>query len=182
MARIYMIRHGRAAASFAEDLDPGLDDLGRQQAEAACGELATRLPLTLISSPLKRAAETALPLRQQSGGEIHTEDRVAEIPSPGLSLSERGPWLRDVMQGKWSDQSEALQSWKQDLIEFLIGIESDTAIFSHFVAINAAVGAAEGDDRVLIFRPDNGSITTLETDDKALRLVERGREGETKVN
>lgn len=182
MARIYLVRHGRAAASFAEDLDPGLDELGRQQAEAACGELAARLPLALTSSPLKRATETAQPLRQQSGVEIQIDDRVAEIPSPGLSLEERGPWLREVMQGKWAEQSATLQQWQQNLIEFLVGIESDTAIFSHFVAINAAVGAAQDDDRVLIFRPDNGSITTLETDGQTLRLVERGREGETKVN
>ena len=28
-------------------------------------------------------------------------------------------------------------------------------VFSHFIAINAAVGYATGDDRVVSFRPDN---------------------------
>ncbi|MEX2488037.1 MAG: histidine phosphatase family protein, partial [Pseudomonadales bacterium] len=138
MAIIYIVRHGRAAASFAEDLDPGLDDPGRQQAHNACDVLMAHLPLKLVSSPLNRARETAQPLRQQSGSEIQIEPRVAEIPSPGVTLAERGPWLREIMQGNWADQSAELQSWKQDLIEFLVGLDSDTAIFSHFIAINAA--------------------------------------------
>ena len=32
MLRIHLVRHGRAAASWAENLDPGLDQLGRSQA------------------------------------------------------------------------------------------------------------------------------------------------------
>jgi len=182
MATIYIVRHGRAAASFSEDLDPGLDELGRRQADDACKILEARLPLALVSSPLARARETALPLAHHTGTDILTDGRVAEIPSPGLSVGERGPWLRGVMQGKWREQSDSLQTWRRDLIDFLINIPADTAIFSHFVAINAAVGAADGDDRVLIFRPDNGSITTLETDGDTLRLLELGRQAETRVN
>ena len=34
MTRIYMIRHGKAAAGWDGDADPGLDALGQLQAEA----------------------------------------------------------------------------------------------------------------------------------------------------
>ena len=34
MTRIYMIRHGKAAAGWDGDADPGLNELGRTQAEA----------------------------------------------------------------------------------------------------------------------------------------------------
>lgn len=182
MALIYIVRHGKAAASFAEDLDPGLDDTGRRQAQVACRQLALHMPLALVSSPLKRARETATPLLEKSGADIVTEARVSEIPSPGLSVKERGPWLREVMQGRWSAQADELKSWRQDLVDYLANIDTDTAIFSHFVAINAAVGAATDDDSILIFRPDNGSITVLEAEDGTLTLVAMGQAAETRVN
>ena len=59
---LYLIRHGRASAGFAEASDPGLDEVGRTQAETAAQELASLGPLPLITSPLKRARETAVPL------------------------------------------------------------------------------------------------------------------------
>src|SRR6185437_7906973 len=34
MARIYMVRHGKAESGFGEGMDPGLDALGRSQAAA----------------------------------------------------------------------------------------------------------------------------------------------------
>ena len=39
MARIYMVRHGRAAAGFGESHDPGLDELGQKQAEEVAGKI-----------------------------------------------------------------------------------------------------------------------------------------------
>ena len=39
MPKVYMVRHGRAAANFTSDLDPGLDDLGRDQAVQAASVL-----------------------------------------------------------------------------------------------------------------------------------------------
>ena len=107
---------------------------------------------------------------------------MSEIPSPDLSLQERGAWLGAVMEGLWSEQSSSLQIWKHELAQCLLSIKSDTVIFSHFVAINAAVSLAENSDQVLIFRPDNCSITEIETDGTSLRLIRRGQEANTKVN
>ena len=47
--------------------------------------------------------------------------------------------------------------------------------------INVAVGIAEGDDRVLGFAPDHCSITVLDVEDGALRLVRRGAQRATQV-
>lgn len=182
MAIVYLVRHGRAAASFTDDLDPGLDELGRAQAVAASDALVSHGPLAIRSSPLLRAIETAEPLRERLDQQLVIEPRLAEIPSPGLSLAARGPWLRNVMQGHWREQSADLRAWRQALVECLLAIDTDTAIFSHFVAINVAVGAAEGDDQVLLFRPDNGSITRIAVDGGRLELLERGNEAETRVN
>ena len=63
-----MVRHGRAAAGFGSHLDPGLDNVGRAQAEATAKELAVRFedPVPIYSSPLKRAQDTAA-LREEIG-------------------------------------------------------------------------------------------------------------------
>jgi broad specificity phosphatase PhoE len=182
MATIYLVRHGRAAAGFTDDKDPGLDDLGREQAVSAGATLRQRTPLAIFSSPLARARETAEPLAIVLGQAVTIEDRVAEIPSPGISLAERGPWLRKIMSGTWTDVSDDLKAWREKMGQCLLAIETDAAIFSHFVAINVAVGLATGDDRGTIFRPDNGSITTLNNDNGQLTLVERGDEANTHVN
>ncbi|HZD26542.1 MAG TPA: histidine phosphatase family protein, partial [Alphaproteobacteria bacterium] len=67
------------------------------------------------------------------------------------------------------------------LIGRLLAVPEDTVVVSHFVAINVAVGHALGDDRVVQFRPDNGSITVLESDGARLSVVELGAEAETTV-
>lgn len=177
-----MIRHGQAAASFTDDADPGLSELGQRQASAVTESLLGTGPLLLISSPLRRAFQTAEPLHAIQGGKIKIDDRVSEIPSPGLSVTERGPWLQNVMMGNWPEQSAELIAWRNALLSCLISQEHDCAIFSHFVAINVAVGFAEGIDRVSVFRPDNTSVTELRTDGKSLEIVSRGSEAITEVN
>jgi broad specificity phosphatase PhoE len=57
----------------------------------------------------------------------------------------------------------------------------DTAVFSHFVAINAVLTALAGDPQVIAFRPDHCSISSFELEDGALKLVERGAEATTQV-
>ena len=51
----------------------------------------------------------------------------------------------------------------------------------HFVAINALVGALEGDDRVTVFRPGHCSVTRLERRGAGLRVAEYGSEAATRV-
>ncbi len=186
MTSIYLIRHGQAAASFTDDADPGLSELGQQQAMTAAEALSGLGALTVVSSPLKRARQTAEAYRHrqagQQAGSILIEERVSEIPSFGLGIEERGPWLREIMTGHWSEQRQALQAWRQTLIDCLQSQSRDCAIFSHFVAINVAVGYAEGNDAVIVFRPDNASITELATDGTSLSLIARGAEAVTQVN
>lgn len=183
MARLYMVRHGRAAAGFGESADPGLDALGREQAEAVAKELAARGPLPILSSPLKRAQETAAPLAKLWNCRPTIEEAVSEIPSPTDNLQERVAWLRGFMAGSWRNATPALAQWRESVIAALANIREDTAIFSHYIAINVAMGAATGDDRVVVFSPDNASVTVFENDSGVLRLIGKGREAPlTKVN
>ncbi len=181
MALLYLIRHGKAAAGWDVDPDPGLDDLGRAQADAMTDAIAPLGPLPLLVSPLRRTRETATPLEARWGNAGIVEPAVTEIPSPTPDLAVRRTWLDQVMASNWVDVEDSLQPWRQGVIERLQSCQSDTVVVSHFIAINVAVGNATNDDRVISFRPDNCSRTVLEVIDGTLHLVERGQEAVTEV-
>ena len=184
MPTILLVRHGQAAAGFGSHRDPGLDDVGRAQAEATAEELAARFeaPVPIYSSPLKRAQETAAPLARRWGSEVILEPRVAEIPSPTEDLRERARWLRGVMAGKWTDLPEELIRWREELIDCVLGFEADSVVFCHLIAINVVVGAATGAEELIVFRPDNASVTHVTTDGDNLRLIAAGAVADTRVN
>ena len=181
MALLYLIRHGKAAAGWDADPDPGLDDLGRAQADAMTDAIAPLGPLPLLVSPLRRTRETATPLEARWGIAGIVEPAVAEIPSPTPDLALRRVWLDQVMASNWVDVEDTLQPWRQGVIERLRACRRDTVVVSHFIAINVAVGNATNDDRVISFRSDNCSRTVLEVIDGTLHLVERGQEAVTEV-
>jgi broad specificity phosphatase PhoE len=144
--------------------------------------LAVRRPARILTSPLKRARETALPLSRLWKREPIVEDAVAEIPTPPqFSVTERVPWLRSFMSGTWREGDKTLARWRENVVTTLTGTTEDTVIFSHFIAINVGVGHVLGDDRVVIFSPDNCSTTIFDTDGRSLKLVERGHEAATKA-
>ena len=86
------------------------------------------------------------------------------------------------MVDQWPNLDRDLQQWRQQVIEALLSIKTDTVVFTHYIAINSAVGHTIEDNRVISFRPDNASITALETKGNKLSLVERGVEADTRVN
>jgi broad specificity phosphatase PhoE len=189
MTRLYVIRHGKPSSSWGEeaDPDPGLDAAGKAQAEAAADALmalpAADRPTQVLSSPLRRCRETAQPFADRIGVAVEIDARVGEIPTPaGMSDAERGPWLRHAFTQRWSEVKGDLDydAWRRSVGAVLVG-RGGAAVFSHFVAINAAVSCTTGDDRVLSFRPDHASITVFDAADGVLTLVERGPEAATQV-
>lgn len=178
MARLYLVRHGKAAASWGEEFDPGLDPLGHEQAAAMARRFAE--PLPLVVSPMRRARETAAALERAWGYPGRIEPVISEVPSPPGDAAARRAWLDRLMAGRWAD-APALAGWRETLLRFLRGAAEDAVLVSHFIAINVAVGEALGDDRVVCFRPDYCSVTELEADGRTLRLVALGQEAATEV-
>lgn len=182
MARLYLVRHGQASAGWDVDPDPPLSDLGHEQATEVAGKLAGLGPLPIVASPLLRTRQTATPLAQEWGVAPEIEPKVREIPSPPeVEEGERGPWLRRVLFGTWGEADPFLEPWREGVVQRLLAFRQDAVLMTHFVVINTAVGAALGDERVMVFRPDNCSVTILETDGERLTLIERGHEGVTRV-
>jgi len=178
-----MIRHGEAAAGWGSHADPGLSERGHAQAKAAALDMDKRAPqkLSILSSPLLRCRETAAPLGHTWNIVPIIEPRVSEIPSPTGEVRDRRAWLRDIAAGTWSAVPN-LDAWRKSVIEALLTLRQDTVIFSHYIAINVATGHALSDDRIVCFRPDNGSITVFQTSGSRLVLIEKGQEADTVVN
>lgn len=186
MSRVYLVRHGRAAAGWDTDPDPGLDATGREQAGATAENLARLAPVSIVSSPLRRCRETASFLADRWGAvEVAIVDEVREIPSPaGIPMNERVDWLRRAMAGSWRDLGSPYVDFRDSVVEFVANRDVDTVVFSHFIAINAVIGACLGDDRLVIDSLDNASVTVVDNGRpgaRSLRLVERGRVADTLI-
>ena len=182
MTTIYFVRHGEAEAGFGAHRDPGLSELGRTQAIASAKHLASFDPMPIFSSPLQRAQETAQELAKIWDKPITTEQRIAEIPSPIEDLNDRTTWLANVMAGAWHDLPPNLKTWREELIECVVRADTDCVMFSHFVAINLLVGAANDNPAMVSFRPDNASITRFESDGVSLSMLGLGEQAQTSVN
>ena len=183
MTTLYLVRHGQASARYDQDHDPGLDETGRAQAEAAAAELGPLGPMPVVTSPLRRTRQTAAPLERRWDVTASVVPAVGEIAAPTDDLAERSAWLAEILQGqrRWGDLDDRRRGWREDVVRALTALDTDTVVVTHYVAINAAVGEAVGDDRVVVFRPDNCSCTVVESDGRRLTLVDLGRQRETGV-
>jgi broad specificity phosphatase PhoE len=82
VTRLLLWRHGQtdwnAAGRVQGQLDSNLTDLGRRQAETAAARLAAYHPDLLISSDLRRAADTAAALAGLTGLGVEYDPRLRE--------------------------------------------------------------------------------------------------------
>jgi broad specificity phosphatase PhoE len=141
-------------------------------------------PMRVVSSPLRRCRETAQPYADAIGATLEIDPAVGEVPTPaGLADAERGPWLRRAFTGRWSEieGDRDYGDWRREVADAVARYRG-AAVFSHFVAINAALSWATADERVIVARPDHASIHTLAaTPDGSLTLVELGAQAATGV-
>lgn len=187
MTRIFLIRHAEPAAAWGEDDDPGLSEHGHKQAAAAAARLAPLGLNRVVSSPMRRCRETAAPFATACGIEPTIEARVSEVVTPAeitdrrAWLGEHFPWRSGSPPRLWAGVGGGLRAWREEVLAGVRALPSDCAVFSHFIAINAIVGAATGREETIVCRPDHASITEIAVDGDAIRLVQLGaemREGE----
>jgi broad specificity phosphatase PhoE len=183
MTRITLVRHGKAAAGW-DDPDPGLDDTGRAQAEAMAAAIGGEAR-SLFASPLRRARETAAALETLWGVASVIEPNVGEVIAPDeYDASTRTAWLRGFLCGTYRDAGADYESWRDSVLDVLRAMPDGAVVVSHFVAINAAIGKAWDDARVVCQPVDNCSRTTIDIDPvtDAWRVVELGAAATTFVN
>lgn len=176
MSEIILVRHGEASANFRESIDPGLSDLGQAQALEVAERLSGLTGYELFTSPLARARETAEPLSRIWSRPAVVEPRVREVPSDGIALAERGEWLTRIMSGHWSEVDAERRRWRDELLRCLMEADTPRIYFSHFIAINAVVGAISQDDRVVCVFPKHTSVFRFAVDEGELSIIELGEQ------
>ncbi len=81
-AVVYLVRHGRTALNAAGQLrgrlDPPLDAVGVEEANALAKALKSRDVSVVLSSPLRRAHETAEPIAAACGLTVLLDDRLID--------------------------------------------------------------------------------------------------------
>jgi broad specificity phosphatase PhoE len=182
MVSLYFIRHGEASSSWDQSSDPGLSDLGHQQAQAVCDELCTTIPpINLITSPLLRAQETAKPFTDKWKREPLIDPKIAEIPSTGIAFEDRRAWLTSLMRQDWTQQPAHLLAWRAHILQTVTSQQKDAIFFTHFMVLNVIVGALSKSEKIVSFKPDNCAITKVKLTEEGPLLVDRGREAVTVV-
>ena len=158
---VFLIRHGETALNAAGvlrgQLDVPLSKTGEAEA-SALGGLFREVPLrAILSSPLRRAADTARPMASSSGGPLEIDDR----------LTDRfyGEWaghpLEQVEERFGSlDAAPFVEAWQ------LLEARAEEA-FSYAVAV-AEAGAAEAGGSP---REDSPLGVALVTHDAVLRAL-----------
>ncbi len=177
---IYLIRHGEPAGSWGAHPNPGLTDLGARQAFEAAESLARLGAKSAIVSPLQRCRETAAPFEKLRETHARIDPAVGEIITPP-GIEDRAAWLKSVMAGRWTGLGPMFDDWRARVMRAVDKLPDETAVFSHFIAINVIVGLLSGDDRVVIFRPGHCSITKLARRDGKLAIAELGAEAASVV-
>lgn len=111
--RLILLRHGQTELSiecrYSGHGDPELTELGQQQAAAAALAIAKRLsrqgvePAAVLSSPLRRARQTAAAVAESTGAELEVREGLIETDFGGwegltfTEARERDPELH----GRW---------------------------------------------------------------------------------
>ena len=180
-ARVVLVRHGRPTAGWGDDPDPGLSPHGIAQAEAMADALAPLGPLPVLVSALRRTRETAAPLEARWQATADIEPAVGELRAPPDARPDHHTWLRTTMASRWPELAPDLDAFRARVLDRLLALDADCVVVTHFVAINVAVGAATGDDRVVGFAPDHCSRTVIEVREGRLHLVELGATAATEV-
>jgi broad specificity phosphatase PhoE len=175
---LIVVRHGRTEANasgllLGRRLDPALDDLGRRQAVALAGVLAT-VPLEsrVVSSPLRRSRETAEAL----GRPVEVDERWIELDYGDLD----GTPLRDVppdVWARWRKDPGWAPAGGESLVELGTRVrdacravadeaaERDVIVVTHVSPVKAALAWALGVGDEISFRAyvAPASVTTIAT-------------------
>lgn len=145
MRRVYLVRHARTALNadgrLRGHLDPPLDDVGRAEAAELAIVLASLYPARVVTSPLRRAVETAQA--------IVTRASVPMVVDHRLIDRDYGPWAgerEDALVAEWGaldtapgvERAESLVARARAALDAQIADDEEVVLVSH-EAVNRAL-------------------------------------------
>jgi probable phosphoglycerate mutase len=153
--------------------DPGLDEIGRQQAERVLAALAGQEVSALYASPARRARETAAPLAASLGLPVTVLQGLAEFDAAHTSYvpveqlrAEGDPRFAALVRGDLSHSGVDPVVFRATVVE---AVEQAAAahpggravLFAHSGTINAYCGHVVGQQRPLWFAPAYASVSRV---------------------
>ena len=189
MATVYVVRHGESEANregrYQGRQDSPLSALGHQQAAALAGTLSASRVACVISSPLRRCVETALPVAARLGVPLECDDRVIEIAHgtwEGRLRAEveredaaRMHAWRTVPQHVRFDGGESLADvdarWRSFVASRLT--EAYAIVVTHDILVRLAILAATNRTLAQLWEPkaENAAYAIFEINDARWQLV-----------
>jgi probable phosphoglycerate mutase len=188
---IVLIRHALPvridATPDGAPADPGLAELGVEQAGRVGEALRHDKVDALYSSPSRRAVETAEPLAAALGVQPVAEPGIAEfdaaessyVPVEELRASGDPRWQRLVAGDLYSAGVDPVQ-FRRRVVEAVERIAAQhpggrAVLVSHSGSINAYAGHVLGEERAIWFAPAYCSITRI-------AIARTGRKGIVSLN
>ncbi len=163
--------------------DPQLTELGITQAQRLADWLTPEPIDTLLTSPLRRARQTAEPLSRALGIDAETIDGLAEydrhaeyyIPIEDLKAESPEEWMT-WLEATWADAPESPEDFAARVADECAALVDRFAgqtvvAVCHGGWINAALAWVIGIDRVMWFEPGYTSIHRIRASSKGHRSI-----------
>ncbi|WP_124713285.1 histidine phosphatase family protein [Mycolicibacterium nivoides] len=172
--QLLLVRHALPLRSEpGQGSDPDLSEEGIAQAERLPAALS-RFPVSrLVSSPQRRAIQTAGPLAAELGLQVEVDERLAEYDRdmshyvPIEEIAKENPEeLARLVSGHLpsSVDENAFMTRINAAVEDLVAVgdhDGTVAVFSHGGVINVLLHQILGTERLLSFHVDYASVTRL---------------------
>jgi broad specificity phosphatase PhoE len=189
MATVYVARHGESEANregrYQGRQDSPLSALGHQQTAALASTLSASRVACVISSPLRRCVETALPVAARLGVPLECDDRLVEIA--------HGTWegrLRAEVEREDAARMHAWRTTPQHVSfnggESLADVDArwrsfvasrltdgDAIVVTHDILVRLAILAATNRPLAQLWEPkaENAAYAIFEINDARWQLV-----------
>jgi 2,3-bisphosphoglycerate-dependent phosphoglycerate mutase len=193
---LLLVRHGHTQDNTLHDgarlsgwHDPPLSSLGERQARLLATSLGSERVGTLYTSTLTRARQTAAPLAASLHLQPTEEPDLREISCgdlDGVQLAEvqsrfPGLWQRNLSQSdadfRWPG-GESYREFRRRALNCIASIaarhpDERVVLVTHAGVISQVLGALHGTSAACweLWRPRNGSVTTLRWQDGTGRVV-----------
>ena len=172
--QLLLIRHALPLRSApGEGADPELSDVGLEQALRLPKALGRHPIARVLSSPQRRAQQTAAPVADTLGVAVEIDDRLAEYDR---DLAHYVPieQIREEFPDEWDRLARGHLPSGVDEDAFVARVfaaiddvvadgdhEDTVAMFSHGGVINVILHRILGTEKLLLFPIDYGSVTRL---------------------
>jgi 2,3-bisphosphoglycerate-dependent phosphoglycerate mutase len=182
---LLLIRHAEPVRVVEADApaDPPLRDRGRRQAERLAAWLADEDLDGIVSSPMRRARETAEPVAAAHRLEVVIDNELAEFDREGTSYipyeelkATRDPRFLAMTEGRLEDYDvdpEVFRAGVVTAIERVIVANPSrkVAVVCHGGVINAYTAHVAGVERLMWFETEYASISRVAASSRGPRSI-----------